>query len=153
MRPLLHAAVAALVLALAAPVIAGESDVQVVIEPSRMLYEPGEVVQATVTNKRAEAIFVGGCGAVVSERLEDERYEPSRGEPCVTEGRAVKIEPGGEKAFELKEAGKSGDVRRLSLAFGWGCDETRPLSQARCKEFATAVSPSFRVGRRSEEEK
>ncbi len=153
MRLSLCSAAVALTVALAPPSLAGSEDVQVLLETSRSLYEPGEVVEATVTNKRAGTIYVGGCGAVVAERLDDERYEPVVGEPCVTEGRAVKIEPGAEMKFEIKEAGRSGDVRRLSLAFGWGCNDDRPLSQARCQDFATAVSPSFRVGRRSDDDK
>ena len=129
---------------------AGEGD-SVVVETNRSLYESGESVQATVTNKRAATIFVGGCGAIVSERLEDESYVPVRGEPCVTEGKAVKIEAGQSRTFDVKDAGKSGDVRRFSIAFGWGCADGRALSQARCTEFATAVSPSYRVGKRGEQ--
>jgi hypothetical protein len=149
MRPVVVLSVATLLISLAGPAIGGDA-AQVVIETSRSLYEPGEVVQATVKNERKTTIFVGGCGALVAERLEDESYSPVRGEPCVTEGQAVRIEPGEEMAFEIKEAGKSGEVRRVSLAFGWGCNDERPLSQARCTEFATAASPSFRVGRRQE---
>ena len=129
---------------------AAQEDANVVVETNRQLYEPGEVVQATITNNRAAALFVGGCGAIVVERLEDEVYRSVAGEPCVTEGRAVRIEPGKTLVLDIKEAGRSGEVRRLSLAFGWGCNDARALSQARCTDFATAVSPPYRVGRRED---
>ena len=131
---------------------AASQDADVLIETSRSLYEPGEVVQATVTNKRSGAIFVAGCGAVTAQALRDETYRAVRGAPCVTEGGGIKIEPGKSHAVEFSDPGRSGEVRRLAVAFGWGCAPGRPLTQARCTDFSTAVSASFRVGRRTQDD-
>jgi hypothetical protein len=146
----LFAAASAILFCLS-PAFAQDSGVSV--ETSRSLYEPSEAVKATVTNNRKQAIFIGGCGAVAAQRLEDEMYRTVVEAPCVTEGRAVQIAPGESVSFELKGGGKSGEVRRLSVAFGWGCQDARPLSQARCKEFATGVSASYRVGRRRQSDR
>ena len=147
----MYVSVLSAVLLLPLAVAAAPEADSVLVETNRSLYEPGEVVEATVTNKLPETIYVEGCGAVVSERLEDEAYIPVPGEACVTEGKAVAIAQGESRVFQVKDPGKSGDVRRVSVAFGWGCSEGRALSQARCKEFSTGVSPSFRVGRRGDE--
>ena len=132
-------------LALTGPVLAG--DPQVKLETSRSLYEPGDTVEITITNARSGPIFLSGCGALQLEIFEAESYAPVTVEKCVSEGEALKAPPG-ELALSFTPGNtRSGQILRVSVAYGWGCEEGKPLSQARCEEFATVRTSNFRVGR------
>jgi hypothetical protein len=134
-------------LLLAPSASADEPDVGVSVETSRQLYAPGDDVEIVVTNRRPVPVFVMGCGSYQVQRLEDEKYRSLRPEHCVSEGTAIEIPPGKHSLKYVPGGERSGQVLRVALPFGWGCEKDRELSQARCADFATAYSASFRVGR------
>ncbi len=129
--------------------IAHSEDESVTIEASRSLYRVGETAEFTVTNSRAETIFVGGCGPVQVQAFEAEQYVSITTGSCVSEGTAVAIPPGTHPLTVKADVGLAGKVLRAAVAYGWGCEEGKELSQSRCKDFATAYSGSFRIGRGS----
>ena len=145
MRPSFPAAVFAVAALFAATGQAGAADVKV--ETSRQLYEPGDTVEITVTNSRAGAISVPGCASFVVEVFEADAYRPIVVEKCVSEGTALELEPGPHSLNFVADGGRSGQIVRVGLAFGWGCEKGKPLSQARCKDFETVYSSNFRIGR------
>jgi hypothetical protein len=122
----------------------------VTTETNRALYVVGDTVEVTVTNSRNAPIWIAGCNPLSLERFENERYLPVAGARCVGEGDAVKIPPGTHKLSWVATGEHSGQIFRMALAFGWGCEDGRALSQSRCQDFATAYSTSVRVGRRGD---
>lgn len=150
-RSMFTVALVGLLATAAAPLLAGDvAETGVKVETSRALYVPGDKVEITVTNTRRAPVFLAGCNSFQLERFEAETYAPVRGARCVGEGDAVKVPPGTHSLVWEPGSEHSGQVLRLAVAFGWGCDDGRALSQSRCQEFATSYSASFRVGRRSE---
>jgi hypothetical protein len=121
----------------------------VVVELSRSMYAPGEDAQITVTNGRKDSIFLAGCGGFQVELFESESYTPVAGEHCVSEGEAIEVPPGTHMISYTPKPERSGSILRIAVPFGWGCNAGRELSQARCADFATAVSGSFRVSRKA----
>jgi hypothetical protein len=122
----------------------GES---VSIEPSRSMYSAGEAAEFTVTNSGSAPVFVSGCGALQLEHFESEHYLPVRAETCVSEGTALEIAPGTQTLTLAPSGRKGGEILRVGLSYGWGCESGRALSQARCSDFKTVYSSSFRIGR------
>jgi len=121
----------------------------VVIELSRSMYAPGDEAKITVTNARKASIFLAGCGGFQVELFESESYTPLPGEHCVSEGEAIEVPPGTHELTYKPKPEHSGSILRIAVPFGWGCTAGRELSQARCTDFATAVSGSFRVSRKA----
>ena len=148
-RTLLAATLAALAATTLLP-IAFAGDTKVKVETGRQLYEPGDVVEITITNERGAPIALPGCGSFQVEEFVNESYRPIVVERCVSEGEAMHIAPGPFKLSFTPDGARSGQILRVSVAFGWGCEADKPLSQARCDEFATAYSSNFRIGRRSD---
>lgn len=139
--------------ALAGSSLAGDPpDYKVKLETSRQLYEPGDTVEITLTNSRSGAVYLPGCGALQLEMFDGEGYVPVPVETCVSEGEAQKIEPGPLTLSFTPGNTRSGQILRVAVAFGWGCEEARPLSQARCDEFGTIWTSKFRVGRAGKDE-
>jgi len=135
-------------LALAGPSVAGDpAALKVKLETSRQLYEPGDTVEITLTNQRGAPIFLPGCGALQLEMFEADAYVPVPVEKCVSEGEAQKVEPGETTLSFAPGNTRSGQILRIAVAFGWGCEEARPLSQARCDDFGTVWTSNFRVGK------
>ena len=120
----------------------------VVIELSRSMFAPGDDAQITVTNARAGSIFIAGCGSHQVELFRAETYTPLPGEHCVSEGEAVEIPPGSHTLSYSPGPERAGQILRIAVPYGWGCEAGRELSQARCTEFATAASSSFRVAKK-----
>lgn len=120
------------------------------VETSRQLYEPGDKVEISVVNEAGAAISLPGCGSFQLEAFEDDSYVRVPTESCVSEGEALEVEPGTFALSFAAASSHSGKILRISVAYGQGCEEGRPLSQARCKSFGTAVSTNFRVGRNSD---
>jgi len=131
---------------LAAPMLRAESPASLVsVDTNRRTYVLGDVVEIVVDNKAGEKVFLPGCQTYQVERFGDERYQPLEGEHCISEGDARAIDPG---QFTLQFQPKLehiGRPLRISLVYGIGCAEQRPLSQARCRDFGTLYSTSFRV--------
>jgi len=122
-----------------------KSAIDVIVETNRRTYVLGDQVQISLSNKTAEKVFVPGCQSIQVERFGDDRYEPLPGEHCVAEGNAKALEPGtSEFLFKPKKENLDAPLR-VSMVFGIGCVENRPLSQARCRDFGTAYTQSFRV--------
>ena len=133
---------------LATPTIAHSDSSKVSIEPERTLYGVGETASFTVTNDTGASIFLAGCGALQVQRFEAEAYSPEPGPQCVTEGTAVEVPPGTHTLAYTTEAKQSGAILRAAVSYGWGCEAGRELSQARCDDFATVYTASFRVSRK-----
>ncbi|MCO4768809.1 MAG: hypothetical protein KDA24_02185 [Deltaproteobacteria bacterium] len=107
----------------------------------------GENAEFTVTNDTAKPIFIAGCGALQLQHFESETYVPVPAATCVAEGMAVAIPPGTHTLSFGTESKQAGQILRVGLSYGWGCEADRELSQARCADFKTVYSASFRVGR------
>ncbi|MCP4868957.1 MAG: hypothetical protein GY898_09585 [Proteobacteria bacterium] len=142
------AAVAATVL-IAVPSLADAPKVNV--EVSRQLYEPGDTVEIAVTNEAAGAVFLQGCASFQLEVFENESYRPVELEKCASEGEALEVPNGQFDLSFVSTNSLSGKILRISVPYGWGCESARPLSQARCTEFATAHSSNFRVGKKDKQ--
>lgn len=141
------AAVAATVL-IAVPSFADAPKVSV--ETSRQLYEPGDTVEIAVTNEATAAVFLPGCGSFQLEVFENESYRRVALEKCASEGEALELPTGQFDLSFVSNSDLSGKILRISVPYGWGCESARPLSQARCTEFATVHSSNFRVGKKNE---
>jgi hypothetical protein len=122
------------------------------VETGRSLYVAGDVVEITVTNAGKEPVYLQGCGSYHVEVFENERYSSLPSERCVSEGDALLVPPGTLQLKYEATGERQGQILRVALAYGWGCQPERPLSQARCAGFASAWSPSFRIGKRNEKE-
>jgi len=147
LRPFLACGLFACVLT--ASGIAHSEEESVKIEASRSLYRVGETAEFTVTNSGTNTIFVAGCGALQVQQFEAEQYVGVSTGSCVSEGTAVAIPPGTSSLTVKAEQALGGKVLRVAVAYGWGCEEGKELSQSRCKDFGTAYSGSFRIGRGS----
>ena len=145
MRTQLLALIAVCGLAVAGPSLAGDAPVK--LETSRALYEPGDTVEITITNARSGPIFLQGCGTLQLELFEAETYVPVAVEKCVSEGEAQKVPPGDLTLSFTPGNTRSGQILRVSVAYGWGCEDGKPLSQSRCDDFGTVRTTNFRVGR------
>ncbi len=121
------------------------SKIDVTVDTNRRTYVLGDKVQISLNNKTGEKIFVPGCQSIQVERFGDDQYELLPGEHCVAEGNAREVEPGkSEFLFQPREE-HLGPPHRVSMVFGIGCTQQRPLSQARCRDFGTVYTQSFRV--------
>lgn len=121
----------------------------VTVELSRSMFAPGDVAQITVTNGRSGSIFLAGCGSFQVQLFEAETYSSLPGEHCVSEGEAVEVPPGTHILSYTPAPERAGDILRVAVPYGWGCESGRELSQSRCTDFATAESGSFRVSKKS----
>lgn len=122
----------------------------VTVETNRRAYLLGDVVEVKVTNKRDVPIFLPGCESFQLERFVEDSYQAMPVEPCVREGTALLLSPG-TRTFEYKPGrDQLKQLLRVTLVFGWGCAEGRALSSARCDDFATVRSSSFRLSTRPE---
>ena len=72
-------------------------------------------------------------------------------EKCASEGEALEVPNGQFDLSFVSTNSLSGKILRISVPYGWGCESARPLSQARCTEFATAHSSNFRVGKKDKQ--
>ena len=111
------------------------------------MYGVGETAEFTVTNNGKAPIFVPGCGALQVQHFESETYIPVPAAPCVSEGVAVEVPPGTHTLSFVPDGNRAGQILRVGVSYGFGCESGRELSQARCTNFKTAYSASFRVGR------
>lgn len=146
-RRQIQPSIVAACLFLGGPLLAGDPpDTKVKVETGRQLYEAGDSVEITITNGRPGPIALPGCGSFTVEVFESDQYRPVPPERCVSEGDALIVPPGQHKLTFSPGSARSGQILRIAVAFGWGCEEGRPLSQARCQDFGTAWSSNFRVG-------
>ena len=120
----------------------------VALDLSRSMYAPGDLAEVTVNNNRKDSVFLAGCGSYQIELFEAETYSPLPGEHCVSEGEAIEVPPGTHTLAYTPGPELSGKILRVSVSFGWGCEAGRELSQARCADFATVSSTSFRVSKK-----
>ena len=126
----------------------GEGADLVTVEASRAMYAAGDAVELTVNNKRAASVWIPGCAAAQIERFESERYVPVPPDACVSEGVAVEVAPGTHVLRLTASPEQIGQILRAGVSYGWGCETGRELSQARCADFATAHTASFRITKR-----
>jgi|GEM_PF-1803823 len=130
----------------AAPAAKGPTDV--VVETSRQQYVAGDVVEIIVTNKRTAPIFLAGCGSFTVQLFDRESYTSLPTEQCVSEGEALEVAPGTYTLSWQAIGARGGEILRIGLAYGHGCETGRALTQARCTDFATVYSAPFRVGKK-----
>jgi hypothetical protein len=137
----------------AGPSLADSAASSVSVDTNRRTYILGDLVQISLENNSGEKIFIPGCQSFQVERFGSERYEPLPGAPCIAEGEARMLEAGTtDFSFQPKKAHLDSPLR-ISMVYGVGCSEQRPLSQARCRDFGTVYTHSFRVRERIETEK
>jgi hypothetical protein len=131
--------------ATALPTRAGSAD-GVTVTLSQQAYAQGDVVTVTIENATGKTLFVPGCHPFEVQGFKEEAYARVPREPCTSEGVAKALEPGThELSYTTGEAEGAG-IFRISVVYGWGCAENTPLGRARCEDFATVLSGSFRVG-------
>ncbi len=121
------------------------SEPGVTIDTNRRTYFVGDVVDIVVENKTPSKVFIPGCQPYQVERFGDERFEAIEGEHCIAEGDARAVGPGKRTLQFHPKAEHVDRPLRVSLVYGLGCAEKRPLSQARCTDFVTIYTRSFRV--------
>ena len=122
------------------------SDDAVSVATTQQVYAAGDTVTVVVQNDSGRTIFVPGCHPFEVETFQEEDYVRVSREPCPWEGEAKPL-PEGKHPFTFVSGETEGSgIFRISLVYGWGCDENAPLGRARCEEFTTVVSGSFRVG-------
>jgi hypothetical protein len=115
------------------------------VDTNRRTFVLGDLVQIVVDNKSGEKVFLPGCQSYQVERFGEQRYEPLDGEHCIAEGDALAV-VAGETTLQFQTRPEHLDrPLRVVMVYGIGCTAERPLSQARCRDFATIYSPSFRV--------
>ncbi len=148
MAPTRTAAASSLALVLLLAGVAAAGGVKV--ETSRQLYEPGDVIEISVVNETGAPIALPGCGSFQLEKFVDDAYVRVPTENCVSEGEALKVDPGSFALTYTPDSDLSGNILRISVAYGTSCEEGRPLSQARCKDFGTVTSTNFRVGKKTD---
>ncbi len=118
----------------------------VTVSTSQQAYAPGDEVTVVIENNTGAPIFVPGCHPFEIEEFREDDYRRLTREPCRWEGVATALGPG---QHELPWATREDDANRIfrvSLTYGWGCAEGKALSRSSCQEFASIVSPTFRVG-------
>ncbi len=120
------------------------------VELNRVAFVPGDVVEITVVNERSESVFLPGCPPYRLERFVQDAFEIQAPSGCRSEGIATPVPPGGHSLSYHPKEGDAGSILRISVTFGEGCKENKPLSRANCSDFATLQSRSFRVGQSQE---
>jgi hypothetical protein len=115
------------------------------VDTNRRTFVLGDLVQIILDNRSGEKVFLPGCQSYQVERFGEQRYEALDGEHCIAEGDARGVAPG-ETTLQFQTRPEHMDSPlRVVVVYGIGCAGERPLSQARCRDFATIYSPSFRV--------
>jgi len=123
----------------------GATDDAVTVTTTQQAYVPGDPVSIAVENNTGKPIFLPGCHPFEVEEFKEDTYLRVQREPCRWEGIALKLEPG-HHDFTFQTTEEDADrIFRIAIAYGWECNESTALSRAGCKEFASAVSASFRV--------
>ena len=134
---------AAIVLAIPATVLSADDVVVTVGQP---VYAAGDRVTVTIENKTGEAIFLPGCHPFEVEEFRNDAYSRVRRDPCTWEGIATRLEPGSHEFDYATSPDDDNGIFRISVTYGWGCNEALPLGQARCVDFSSSLSASYRVG-------
>lgn len=132
------------------PATAGDDAQGVSVAVSRSMYVGGDAVEIKVTNGRKDPIYLSGCPTFRLERFVGEKHQPVSSDRCVAEGDTKVVPPGEHVLRWTANSQFSGEILRVAVTFGWGCESGRALSQSRCKDFATAWSPNFRIGKGTE---
>ena len=116
------------------------------VSTSQEVYAQGDEVKVVIQNDSGGTIFVPGCHPFEVESFQEESYARVARDSCKWEGVAEALPEGThELTYTTGEAQGKG-IFRVSVVYGTGCREGVPLGRARCEDFATVVSGSFRVG-------
>ncbi len=135
----------AALIALALPTVAGTADA-VTVTVSQQAFAQGDEVGVTIENATGGTIFVPGCHPFEVEGFKEESYARVQRDKCRSEGVAKALVPGTHELTYTTGEAEGAGIFRISVVYGWGCTADRPLGRARCEDFGTAVSGSFRVG-------
>ena len=103
-------------------------------------------MSVVLENNSGKAVFVPGCHPFEVEVFTEDRYRRVSREPCNWEGIAAMLPPGKHEFSYPTSVDSGGSIYRISVVYGWGCNEDLPLSQSRCEDFTTVSSGSFRIG-------
>jgi len=141
-RAIRSAAVLFLVV-LGVPVMAAAPNVS--LEPARTIFEAGETIEFRVVSERNSPIFIPGCGALQPEIFVEDRYDVLPPPSCADEGVGRVLNPGTNSLRLDPPPELVGETARVSMVYGIGCVEGRPLSRARCSDFNTVWSGNFRL--------
>ncbi len=130
---------------MALPTRAGSAD-GVTVTVSQQAYAKGDAVAVTIENATGRTIFVPGCHPFEVQGFKEESYARVAREPCASEGIAKALEPGSHELTYTTGEDEGAGIFRISVVYGWGCAEDTPLGRAKCEDFSTVLSGSFRVG-------
>ena len=124
---------------------AGLSADDVLVSIALGILAAGDLVALHIENNSGKPIYVPGCHPFEVEEFRNDAYTRVKREPCSWEGTAVALPPG-KHSFSYQTSTDDKGIYRLSVTYGWGCNEELPLSHSRCEDFTTAYSGSYRVG-------
>jgi hypothetical protein len=117
----------------------------VLVSASQEIFAAGDLVTLHVENNSGKPIYVPGCHPFEVEEFRNDAYTRVKRDPCTWEGIAATLPPG-KHEFNYQTSTDDKGIYRLSVTYGWGCNEGLPLSHSRCDDFTTAYSGSYRVG-------
>ncbi len=123
----------------------GASEDAISVTTNQQAYVPGDTVSISLQNDTGGPIFLPGCHPFEVEEFREETYLRIKREPCRWEGNAVKLEPGTHEFTYQTTEEDAERIFRVSVAYGTGCRDNSALSRAKCSEFGSAVTASFRV--------
>jgi hypothetical protein len=118
----------------------------VVVTVGQQVFAPGDRVTIAVENNTGAVIFLPGCHPFEVEEFRNDAYTRVRREPCSWEGTATAIEPGRHEFDYATSPDDDNGIFRISVTYGWGCKGGIALGQARCEDFSSSLSASYRVG-------
>lgn len=130
---------------LAVPSMALSADAVSVVT-AQEVYAQGDEVTVVIQNDSGSTIFVPGCHPFELESFQEEAYARVPRDICKWEGVARALPAGKHELTYTTSEGTGKGIFRISVVYGSGCREGVPLGRARCEDFTTAVSGSFRVG-------
>ena len=107
-------------------------------------YATGETGTSTLHNDYRKKVYLPGCASFNIEKLVDGQWtDQGPDKICVWEGLVQPLAKGQSATSDvlINEAG----TYRLRYTVGLGCQEKKPMSQARCAKMLPVVTPPFEV--------
>ena len=111
---------------------------------SKTTFPTLETVTSTLHNDSRKKAYLPGCAAYNTEKLENGQWtDQGPDKICVWEGFVIPLARGKSATADVtvNEAG----TYRLRYTVAFGCQEKKPMSQARCQRTTSVLTPSFVV--------
>ena len=116
------------------------------VSTAQEVYAQGAEVKVVIQNDSGGTIFVPGCHPFEVETFQEESYARVEREACKWEGVAQALPEGTHELTYTSGEALGKGIFRISVVYGTGCREGVRLGRARCEDFATVVTGSYRVG-------